>query len=76
MSTLKDIEAAISSLSPTDFSELRDWFVRMEEEKWDRQIESDARSGRLDALYERLQQENEGHPKIPLHEVVNDQELS
>ena len=76
MSTVKDIEAAISSLSPEDFSALRDWFTKVDEDRWDRQIEADARSGRLDALYQRLQQENEGHPKIPLDEVIDDQKLS
>ena len=76
MSTVKDIEAAISSLSPHDFSELREWLAKFEEEAWDRQIEEDAKSGRIDALYEWLQQENEGHPKIPLDEVMNDEKLS
>jgi uncharacterized protein YehS (DUF1456 family) len=75
MSTVKDIEAAISSLSPHDFSELREWFTKFEEAAWDRQIEEDARSGRLDGLYQKLQAENDGHPRIPLDEVINHQAL-
>jgi hypothetical protein len=45
MSTVQEIEAAISKLSETDFAELRGWI-------WERDIESDAVSGKLDYLAE------------------------
>jgi hypothetical protein len=76
MSTVKDIESAISRLSRSDLSELRAWFTEFDADAWDRQIEEDARSGRLDTFYQSLQQENEGQPDIPLDEVLNQEELS
>jgi len=76
MSTVKDIEAAISRLSPGDYSELRTWFTAFDADAWDREIEEDAASGRLGALYDRLQAENEGEPEIPLDEVLDEKKLS
>ena len=76
MSTVKDIESAITKLSRNDLSELRTWFTDYDADAWDRQIEADAQSGRLDAFYQSLQHENEGQPTTPLDEVLNDQKLS
>lgn len=45
MSTVQEIEAAISKLSETDFAELRGWI-------WERDIENDAVSGKLDHVAE------------------------
>jgi len=45
MSTVQEIEAAISKLSETDFAELRGWI-------WERDIEGDAVSGKLDYVAE------------------------
>jgi hypothetical protein len=45
MSTVQEIEAAISKLSETDFAELRGWI-------WERDIEHDAVSGKLDHVAE------------------------
>jgi hypothetical protein len=52
MSTVKEIEAAISSLSSHDLAELRSWFQRFDTDAWDRQIEQDATSGKLDEFYQ------------------------
>lgn len=76
MSTVKEIEHAISKLSHKELSELRDWFAAFAADEWDRQIEEDAENGRLDALYERLQQENEGESEIPLDDILDNEELS
>jgi hypothetical protein len=51
MSTVQEIEAAISKLSEADFAELRGWI-------WERNIESDAVSGKLDYLAEEALQEH------------------
>jgi len=45
-------------------------------DEWDRQIEEDARSGRLRKAYERLRSENQGSPEVPLDQVLDDPELS
>jgi len=52
MSTVQEIEAAISKLSPNDLRELRGWFEAFDTEAWDEQIEKDAKAGRLDHLIE------------------------
>lgn len=76
MSTVKEIESAITGLSREELAELRSWFQGFAPEAWDRQIESDAASGRLDAFYERLQKENAGEPGVPLHDFLDDKKLS
>ena len=58
MSTLQEIEQAIRGLRPQDLAALRDWFVAFDAEAWDRQFESDAKSGRLDRLAGRALREH------------------
>ena len=50
MSTVAEIKQAISELPETDYVQLRRWFLDLDWEKWDRQIEEDAATGRLDFL--------------------------
>jgi hypothetical protein len=50
MSTVQEIEAAVSRLSPDQLAAFRAWFTRFDVEAWDRQFEEDAAAGRLDAL--------------------------
>ena len=50
--TLHDIESAIASLAPDELAKFRAWFVEFDADAWDRQIEEDAKAGRLDALAE------------------------
>lgn len=76
MSTVKEIEAAITELSSHDLEEFRAWFAEFESEAWDRQIEEDAQNGRLEAFYQSLQHENEGQPDIPLNAVLDQEKLS
>ena len=52
MSTIQEIEQAISRLSIDELATFRDWFAEFEAEMWDRQIEIDATSGRLDSMSE------------------------
>lgn len=51
MSRVEAIESEIRQLSPAEFAELREWLLHEDAEAWDRQIERDAASGRLDALF-------------------------
>ncbi len=57
MSTLEEIQSAISSLSSEDYARLRQWFADRDWEQWDRQIEEDAASGKLDFLIEEAMDE-------------------
>ena len=57
MSTVKDIESAITQLAPKDVHAVADWLQEYREELWDRQIEADAKAGRLDQLMEEARQD-------------------
>ena len=50
MSSVTEIQQAILSLPEADYLQLRHWFNELDWEKWDRQIEEDAESGKLDFL--------------------------
>jgi hypothetical protein len=50
MSTLQDIEKAVQDLSPEQLAAFRAWFVEYDQALWDKQLEGDVESGRLDSL--------------------------
>ena len=50
MSSITKIQQAILSLPKADYLQLRHWFNELDWEKWDRQIEEDSESGKLDFL--------------------------
>ena len=50
MSTIREIEEAVRHLSPQELTEFRRWFAEFDAAAWDRQLEADARAGRLDKL--------------------------
>jgi len=50
MSKVEDILCLIESLSKEEYAQLRQWFSERDWEKWDRQIEVDSESGKLDFL--------------------------
>ncbi len=53
MTTIQEIEQAVSHLSSTDLAVFRDWFDEFEAIAWDKQIEADAKSGKLDRIAEK-----------------------
>ena len=52
MTKLEAIEQQIKELSPEELVELREWLEEQELAEWDRQIERDAASGKLEKLFE------------------------
>jgi len=50
MLALEDIEKEILILPKKDFSNLRTWFYEKDREMWDKEIEADSISGKLDFL--------------------------
>lgn len=50
MSELEELEKRIRKLSPQDLARFRAWFAEFDHALWDRQIESDSKSGKLDRL--------------------------
>ena len=61
MSNLNEIKAVIESLPEKEFVQLRRWFTEKDWEKWDRQMEAHAESGKLDFLIrEAFEEKHEG----------------
>lgn len=58
MANVKELENAITNLSPEDYKELRDWFEEYEAEQWDKQFEKEVQSGKLDTLAKEAVQAN------------------
>jgi hypothetical protein len=59
MSRVERIENEVESLSPEELKAFRDWFAEFDAEAWDRQIEDDAKSGKLQSLAERALRDHE-----------------
>jgi hypothetical protein len=57
MSTVAEIEEAIKKLPPEKIWQVGDWFDEYREQLWDRQIEADAKAGKLDKLMEEAKQD-------------------
>jgi hypothetical protein len=58
MPDIRAIEEAVRSLEPTDLAAFRQWFVEFDSVGWDRQIEDDLSSGKLDRLLEEADQDH------------------
>jgi hypothetical protein len=72
MSTVAEIEAAISNLPPQDFAQVRDWLLERDNLLWDKQIEEDAAAGRLDYVITEIEDDIADGRVKPLNEVIND----
>lgn len=53
MTKVQALEEEIKKLSPAEQAELRDWLLEHDAESWDREIERDAASGKLDKVFEK-----------------------
>ena len=56
MSKIDDLERQIQALTANELATFRSWFAEFDAAVWDRQFETDAKSGRLDALGEQARQ--------------------
>ena len=52
MSSVDEIESAVSKLSRDELSTFRAWFAGFDAAAWDKQFEGDVNAGRLNALAE------------------------
>ena len=59
MAKINEIQDAIMALPESDFLELRKWFSELDWKKWDRQIEADSKSGKLNFLISEAFEEKE-----------------
>ena len=76
VSTVEEIEAAIARLPSEDFFVLIERLRARHADAWDRQIEDDAATGRLDSLWEESRREIAEHRTVTLNEVLDDKPVS
>jgi hypothetical protein len=57
MLRIEEIKNAVDSLPKAEYRQLRDWFLERDWEQWDKQIQSDSESGKLDFLVEEAMDE-------------------
>jgi len=48
--TVEELEVAVDSLTQEEYGRFRRWFLDRDWERWDHEIEEDAKAGRLDFL--------------------------
>jgi hypothetical protein len=63
---IKEIESAIAQLPPAEVAKLAEWFAEFQAQVWDRQLEQDVNSGRLDELLKQAEQDFEQGQCEPL----------
>lgn len=72
MTTLTEIEAAISQLPEQDARQLAEWLQEYLDEMWDRQIEQDFASGKLDSLICKAEADIASNQVRDLDEILRD----
>ena len=50
MTTVQELENAVARLPDPELHKFRAWFSEFDAQKWDREFEEDAKSGKLDGL--------------------------
>ncbi len=58
MTTVAEISGAVKRLPKKDLARFRKWFAEYDAAVWDRQLESDANAGKLDALIRQAQRDH------------------
>ena len=71
MITLLEIETAIKQLAEGDIRQLSGWLQAYMDEMWDRQIEADLVSGKLDHLIDRAEADIAANKIKDLNEILN-----
>ncbi len=66
MTTGAEITGAVKRLPKRDLARFRKWFAEYDAAEWDRQLESDAASGRLDALVREARRDHRAGRTKPL----------
>ena len=64
MASVKEIQSEIESLPRPEYMRLLQWIRKKDSESWDKELEEDALSGKLDFLIdEALDEKRKGHLK-------------
>ena len=72
MSTVSEIQEAITRLSAAEQRQLARWFEEALEDAWDNQIEEDIKAGRLNDLIAQAEADIAARRVKPLDEVLGD----
>jgi hypothetical protein len=67
MTRVEQLEQDIASLPANEYRQLRDWIIERDWAQWDKQIEADAASGKLDFLVEEALEEKRLGRTTPLN---------
>ena len=73
MSTVAEIESALSQLPVKDARLIADWLQEYLDAKWDKQMDEDSAAGRLDPLWEKAKADITTGRVKSLDEVLNDE---
>jgi len=57
MTRIEEIENAVTSLPAAEYRQFRDWFLERDWAQWDKQIQADSESGKLDFLMKEAKEE-------------------
>lgn len=71
VSTVAEIESAISTLPDKDAWIVADWLQKHLDAKWDKQMDDDIAAGRLDKLAEQAMEHYHAGRVKPLDEVID-----
>ena len=71
MSTVAEIEKALRTLPVKDAWKVADWLQEYLDVKWDKQIDEDITSGRLDKLADKALQDYHAGRVKPLDEIID-----
>lgn len=63
---LEQIESAVASLSDQELRDFANWFEELRWQRWDRQIEQDAGTGKLNLLRAEAEADIAADPTNPL----------
>jgi len=66
MPDVKALEEAVQALPPSALAEFRRWFAEFDSAAWDRQLEADASTGKLDALLAEAEEDYRNQPRRSL----------
>ncbi len=72
MGTVAEIEDAIQKLPHKDAWKIAKWLQEYLDEQWDKQIEKDVRSGKLDKLIAKARSDFKAGRSKPLNEVLDE----
>jgi hypothetical protein len=66
MTTVEQLESSVQVLTRGELAAFREWFDEFVADEWDRQIEADAKAGKLDRLAEEARAEHRASRTTPL----------